>query len=160
MSVQVQLLPSTKPVLKPRSYDVRQYSAGLKRTADLCLVLVTLPLWLPLCIVISAVVATTSYGPAIFRQRRIGLHGVSFYVWKFRTMRVDAEEHMATVLESDPTLREEWERNRKLQDDPRVTVVGRLLRKASLDELPQLFNVLFFRYIRLLRHFGIGKEPS
>lgn len=142
MSAQVQLLKRTELSPAPRSYDVRYYSPKVKRTTDLVFVLASLPLWLPLCIVIYAIVAVTSSGPVFFRQRRIGLHGVSFKVWKFRTMRVDAEEHMATVLEANPGLREEWDRNHKLRDDPRVTAIGRLLRKTSLDELPQLFNVL------------------
>ncbi len=81
-------------------------------------------------------------GPALFRHRRIGAGGRTFECLKFRTMRVDAERRLKELLDSDPVAREEWQKDFKLRDDPRVTPIGKFLRQTSLDELPQLFNVL------------------
>ena len=78
----------------------------------------------------------------LYRQRRLGKDGKSFDVFKFRTMRQDADEVLARYLEENPGLREEWEKDRKLKHDPRITRVGHFLRKSSLDELPQLLNVV------------------
>jgi exopolysaccharide production protein ExoY len=84
----------------------------------------------------------TSPGPALFRHRRVGFNGKHFNCLKFRTMVTDAPERLRNLLESDPLAAAEWASNRKLRDDPRVTAIGAILRKSSLDELPQLFNVL------------------
>jgi lipopolysaccharide/colanic/teichoic acid biosynthesis glycosyltransferase len=81
-------------------------------------------------------------GPALFAHRRLGWGGRHFYCLKFRTMRVDAEARLAEVLARDPQARAEWDADHKLRDDPRVTRLGAFLRRTSLDELPQLFNVL------------------
>lgn len=81
-------------------------------------------------------------GPAIFAHKRVGESGREFACFKFRTMRVDAEEQLRLLLASDPTVRAEWERNFKLRNDPRITRIGQFLRQTSLDELPQLFNVI------------------
>ena len=81
-------------------------------------------------------------GPATFAHYRVGAAGRVFRCFKFRTMCVDAERALHDILEKDPALREEWRRTFKLQKDPRVTAVGRWLRRSSLDELPQLLNVL------------------
>jgi exopolysaccharide production protein ExoY len=84
----------------------------------------------------------TSSGPALFRHKRVGFNGRHFGCLKFRTMVVDAPERLRRLLESDPAAAAEWAANRKLRYDPRVTAIGAILRKSSLDELPQLFNVL------------------
>lgn len=97
---------------------------------------------LPLLCIISLAVFISSPGPIVFRQHRIGKDGVTFSCLKFRTMVTDAEQRLADLLSSDPEARAEWALDHKLRYDPRVTFVGRLLRKSSLDELPQLFNVL------------------
>jgi undecaprenyl-phosphate galactose phosphotransferase len=81
-------------------------------------------------------------GPAIFSHRRIGRYGLAFGCLKFRTMVPDAEDALRRLLESDPRARAEWERDFKLREDPRITPVGEFLRRTSLDELPQLWNVL------------------
>lgn len=81
-------------------------------------------------------------GPAIFKHKRVGQSGREFACFKFRTMYVDAEEHLRLLLTSDPAVREEWEREFKLRYDPRITSIGQFLRRTSLDELPQLFNVI------------------
>jgi len=81
-------------------------------------------------------------GPATFRHYRVGCRGRLFQCVKFRTMRLDADRALREILERDPALAAEWRRDHKLANDPRVTSVGRWLRRTSLDELPQLFNVL------------------
>ena len=97
---------------------------------------------LPLVIAIAALIKLTSEGPVFYAQSRVGKGNRSFRAWKFRTMIVDADAVLQEYLESDPALREEWERDHKLKNDPRVSSVGRWLRKTSLDELPQIWNVL------------------
>lgn len=81
-------------------------------------------------------------GPAIFAHRRVGQSGKEFPCFKFRTMQLDAEERLRELLANDPEARAEWEREFKLRNDPRITPIGQLLRHTSLDELPQLFNVI------------------
>jgi exopolysaccharide production protein ExoY len=112
-----------------------------KRTLDILVSGSALVLLAPVGLVITLAIRLDSPGPAIFRQQRLGLGGRSFRLWKFRSMRVDAEE----VLKTDPFLYRRYvESDYKLSpdEDPRVTRVGRFLRRTSLDELPQLFNVL------------------
>src|SRR3546814_18259657 len=81
-------------------------------------------------------------GPAFFGHTRIGKDGRAFTCWKFRSMVVDSEEVLEEVLRRDPAARAEWNRDFKLSNDPRITAIGAFLRKSSLDELPQVFNVL------------------
>src|SRR5690606_1465968 len=81
-------------------------------------------------------------GPVFYSQQRIGRDGRRFMVWKFRTMICDADRVLEDYLAGSAERREEWERTHKLQDDPRITAIGHWLRKTSLDELPQLWNVL------------------
>jgi Undecaprenyl-phosphate galactose phosphotransferase WbaP len=96
----------------------------------------------PLCAFIALAIKLDSRGPALYCQRRIGYGNKVFTAWKFRSMVTNAEAALEQYLEENPDLREEWERDHKLKNDPRVTAVGRFLRKTSLDELPQLWNVL------------------
>lgn len=97
---------------------------------------------LPLIACIACLVRLSSRGPAFYAQERIGRGGRRFRAWKFRTMACDADRVLKEVLDRDPALRAEWDRDHKLRHDPRVTRVGRWLRKTSLDELPQIYNVL------------------
>ena len=115
---------------------------GPKRVIDILLALSGVVLLSPLLIICFAVTYLTSPGPALFRHKRIGYNGKSFDCLKFRTMVTDASERLQLLLDSDPDAAAEWAANRKLRDDPRITVIGEILRKSSLDELPQLFNVL------------------
>ncbi|HCR3979946.1 TPA: sugar transferase, partial [Citrobacter koseri] len=85
---------------------------------------------------------TRDGGPAIYGHMRVGRHGKLFPCYKFRSMVMNSQEVLQKLLDSDPAAREEWERDFKLKNDPRITPVGRFIRKTSLDELPQLFNVL------------------
>lgn len=110
-----------------------------KRVLDLCFVLITLPLWLPLIGLIALIIRLTSPGaPVIFRQLRTGKGGRRFHMYKFRTMVPDAEELKSKFAHLNEL---QWP-DFKITNDPRITSIGRLLRKTSLDELPQLFNVL------------------
>ena len=113
----------------------------LKRCCDLVLGaiagIVTLPIVAAACIAIRF----TSPGPLFYGQRRVGRNDQTFVAWKFRTMVSNAAEELEFHLASDPELRQEWDRDHKLKNDPRVTPVGRFLRKTSLDELPQIWNV-------------------
>lgn len=97
---------------------------------------------LPLIVLIAILVKATSRGPLLFSHTRIGRSGRTFKVWKFRTMRADADEFLRRYLDAHPERAAEWQQNHKLKNDPRVTVVGRWLRRTSLDELPQVWNVL------------------
>ncbi len=117
------------------------YAVG-KRLLDLILVILFAPLWIPLCCVLAIMVMLSSPGPIFFSHRRIGHGGVFFSMWKFRTMCVNSAEVLEHHLAAHPEDRAEWARSHKLKNDPRVTPFGRFLRRFSLDELPQLWNVL------------------
>ena len=96
----------------------------------------------PILLFIAAWIYHDSPGPVIFKHIRIGKNGKAFPCYKFRSMCVDADAKLAELLANDPEARAEWERDFKLKNDPRITKSGAFLRKTSLDELPQLFNVL------------------
>ncbi|MFN3739286.1 MAG: sugar transferase [Thermodesulfovibrionales bacterium] len=114
----------------------------LKRCFDYSISFLLLPFIMPLLLLFSILIKITSQGPVIFSQERIGKNCRVFKCYKFRTMYRDAEERLKEILDSNPQVREEWERTWKLKNDPRVTPVGKFLRKTSLDELPQIFNIL------------------
>jgi undecaprenyl-phosphate galactose phosphotransferase len=113
-----------------------------KRLIDYTAGFVVFVFSVPLLIYISRRIKRDSPGPAIFKQERIGKNGKLFACYKFRTMYEDAEDRLNTILESDPAAREEWDKYWKLKKDPRITKVGKWLRSTSLDELPQLINIL------------------
>jgi lipopolysaccharide/colanic/teichoic acid biosynthesis glycosyltransferase len=116
--------------------------AVIKRVFDVGLVLLFAPLWIPLCLAIALCVVLTSPGPVFFSHRRIGRGGVFFSMWKFRTMCTNSAEVLELHLAKHPEDREEWANSHKLKNDPRITPLGRFLRQSSLDEMPQLWNVL------------------
>lgn len=109
---------------------------------DYILVLVGLLFFWPLLLLIAVWIYLDSPGPVVFKHMRIGKNGRPFPCYKFRTMCVDADLCLAALLEKYPDARNEWEKNYKLKNDPRITGSGAFLRKTSLDELPQIFNVL------------------
>ena len=113
----------------------------LRRAADRIMALVLLVIFSPLMLACAMLIRRDG-GPATFAHYRVGAAGRVFRCFKFRTMCVDAERVLREILEKDAALREEWRRTFKLQEDPRVTTIGRWLRRSSLDELPQLLNVL------------------
>jgi Undecaprenyl-phosphate galactose phosphotransferase WbaP len=126
--------------LRPRELDSGHIQ--VKRCLDVALVLASAVLVAPLSLCVALAVKLTSRGPALFGQRRIGRGGREFVAWKFRTMRVDGDRILERHLAENPAAREEWESVRKLRNDPRLTGTGAFLRRSSLDELPQLWNVL------------------
>jgi Undecaprenyl-phosphate galactose phosphotransferase WbaP len=113
-----------------------------KRSADLAIVLGTAPLWLPLLAAITLAVWLEDRRPPLFTQERVGLRQRNFRTLKFRTMVPNAEQVLQEALARNPALRSEWETHFKLRRDPRITRIGRMLRRSSLDELPQLINIL------------------
>ena len=93
-------------------------------------------------LVLSLCIKLTSPGPAIYKQKRVGKNCKPFFCYKFRTMYQNAEERLKEMLRTDPEARAEWNACWKLKNDPRITPLGKYLRKTSLDELPQIFNML------------------
>ena len=117
------------------------YRRGGKRLLDLTLVCLSAPLAVVLVAILAFIVARDHAHP-FYAQTRVGKDGRLFKMWKLRSMVPDADQKLESYLERNPTARMEWNKNQKLQNDPRVTAFGRFLRKSSLDELPQLWNVL------------------
>lgn len=113
-----------------------------KRIAEIAVAAVGIVFLLPVLAVLAVLVRFSSPGPVLYRAKRLGRCGRPIEVWKFRTMHADADLRLDELLRANPELAREWERNFKLDNDPRVTFIGRFLRRSSLDELPQLFNVL------------------
>ena len=114
----------------------------VKRAFDVALSLLGLVLLLPVFLVLALLIRIGSPGPVFFGHQRLGKDGQFFTCHKFRTMRTDAQAALLKLLEENPALNDEWEKDFKLKDDPRITGIGSILRKTSLDELPQLWNVL------------------
>jgi undecaprenyl-phosphate galactose phosphotransferase len=114
----------------------------IKRTFDLTVSVLFLPLLLPLIGILGLLIRLDSPGPVFYLHRRVGRAGTMFGVYKFRSMYRDSRERLDKILSSDSAARQQWEASFKLKDDPRVTRMGRFLRKTSLDELPQIINVL------------------
>lgn len=119
----------------------RLYEQTLKRLLDIALAGLAVLVLSPLYAVLWGATRLDG-GPSLFCQLRVGRNGKTFRCFKFRTMIVDAEDQLAIHLAKHPQIAQEWARHQKLKNDPRITKIGRLLRKSSLDELPQLFNVL------------------
>ena len=113
-----------------------------KRAVDGALALLIAVCALPLFALVPVLVRLTSRGPAFYRARRLGKNGRPIDVWKFRSMYADADRRLQSMLDADPALKAEFARDFKLKGDPRVTPLGRFLRKTSIDELPQLINVV------------------
>lgn len=115
---------------------------SMARVLDISCILLALPFILVAFFIITILIMLDSEGPVFYRQTRIGRYGRRFYVYKFRTMVQNADELLQTYLAKSPELRAEWLATHKLKNDPRITRVGAILRKTSLDELPQLWNIL------------------
>jgi Undecaprenyl-phosphate galactose phosphotransferase WbaP len=152
------MIMQSSPALYSLTVDARQIGVSLamevrrdlllplprlaKRLMDLFIVCLALPaVGLTIC-ALGLLVTLESPGPVFFGHRRIGRDHSTFLAWKLRSMQVNADELLQKALAQDEALREEWRRDRKLRRDPRITRVGKFLRKTSLDELPQLWNVL------------------
>lgn len=112
-----------------------------KRIFDIMVSGLSLIILLPVFILIGIIIKIDSKGPIFYKHKRIGKNGEYIYLYKFRSMYTDSKERLEELLK-DPKIRKEWEENYKLENDPRITKVGDFLRKTSLDELPQLLNIL------------------
>lgn len=117
------------------------YRRALKRWLDVVFVILAAPFVVPVVLVLAMSLRASGQSP-FFCQERVGMGGRTFKLWKLRTMVPDAEARLRAYLQSDETARQEWEAYQKLSRDPRITEFGQFLRKSSLDELPQLWNVL------------------
>ncbi|WP_323037819.1 sugar transferase [Pararhodobacter sp.] len=130
---------ATPPTVLPRLKD--RYALFGKRLFDIILSATALILAAPLLVLLSVALWLESGNP-FYTQERLGLNGRRFRMFKLRSMVRGADAQLELCFDRDPALREEWESTQKLKRDPRITPLGRLLRKTSLDELPQIFNVL------------------
>jgi len=125
------------------SHRLKMYwNLAIKRFLDLFLVSVGGLVILPFLLIIALAIKLNSRGPVLYGHRRLGLDGEHFKAYKFRSMEIDAESKLNSLLDADPRLKEEWEASHKLKDDPRVTKIGKFLRRTSFDEFPQLINIL------------------
>jgi exopolysaccharide production protein ExoY len=126
-----------QPSGRPRINSDQRLAAVHATIAAIILVVLA-----PLLALIALSIVLQDGGPVLFGHQRLGRRGRPFVCLKFRTMAKDSEQRLAQLLAQDPEARAEWERDQKLRDDPRVTPLGRFLRRSSLDELPQLLNVI------------------
>lgn len=133
--------PAAKPAPAFSALHGNLYRRGGKRALDLTLVIVTLPIVVPVIALLALIIACTG-GQPFYSQQRVGRGGRSYRLWKLRTMVRDADARLEACLAANPLARAEWTSTQKLKNDPRITRIGHLLRRTSLDELPQLWNVL------------------
>jgi Undecaprenyl-phosphate galactose phosphotransferase WbaP len=131
-----------QPALGWQNHISSWWHRSLKRAFDLSLIALFFPFWFPIVVCISVAIKLSSGGSIFFVQERVGYRGKKFNCLKFRSMHPNAQEILELHLQAHPELKAEWERNFKLKNDPRVTWIGKFLRITSLDELPQLFNVI------------------
>jgi len=120
----------------------KKYSLILKRCLDILLLLVSAPITVPLTLIVAIAIKISSPGPVFYGHKRIGQKGREFKCWKFRSMVIDADKQLEKILAESPEMRAEWEKDRKFTNDPRITKIGKILRKTSIDEIPQFFNIL------------------
>jgi exopolysaccharide production protein ExoY len=124
------------------SFECHIKHIPIKRMFDILFSLFSLILCLPLFCMIALFIFCSSPGACIYSHQRVGRGGKLFRCYKFRSMHSDADKRLQDLLHSNPMLREEWQKTYKLKNDPRITKIGSFLRKTSLDELPQFWNVL------------------
>jgi len=131
--------PHPRPIA---SYSLSGVGRRLKRVVDLVVSMLAIIILSPVYLVTSIIIKLDSPGPVFYRHRRLGRNMCELRILKFRTMHRDADKRLKALLDSDPALKKEFEEKFKLTHDPRITRVGKFLRKFSIDELPQFFNVL------------------
>lgn len=117
-------------------------NTSAKRTLDVIVASIALIFVLPLLIVVGVLIRLQDGGQAVYSQKRYGRNGRTFKCYKLRSMVANADQRLIEILAQDPEARIEWEQTQKLTHDPRITPLGRFIRKTSIDELPQLFNIL------------------
>jgi Undecaprenyl-phosphate galactose phosphotransferase WbaP len=118
------------------------WNLSIKRFVDLAIVITGGIIILPFLLFIALLVKVSSRGKVLYGHTRLGKNGNPFTAYKFRSMVADANERLQKLLESDPQAKKEWEENQKIKNDPRVTGLGKFLRRTSIDEFPQLINIL------------------
>jgi exopolysaccharide biosynthesis polyprenyl glycosylphosphotransferase len=126
------------PFITYQNKPSNEFALSWKYIFDFAFSLIVIILWMPVFILIGIMIKISSKGPVIFKQKRVGLHGREFYIYKFRTMMVDAEKMQAAIMDQNEANGPVF----KIKNDPRITKTGKFLRKTSLDELPQFFNVI------------------
>jgi len=126
----------------PVSAEGNAFTQLVIRLLDIVISASALVFFLPILLAVALLVFAQDRGPIFFGQRRIGLHGEEFLCFKFRSMITNASERLQKYLAENPDARIEWAKDHKLKNDPRITKLGRFIRKTSLDEFPQLWNVL------------------
>ncbi len=131
-----------QPLLLPRRVQPPTRHARAIRMFDIIVAGAALTLLSPVLLALVLAIKVLDPGPLLFAHKRLGEGGRTFRCLKFRSMTVDADVRLARLLEADPAARAEWTETHKLRSDPRITPIGRFLRRSCLDELPQLFNVL------------------
>lgn len=132
---------TAKPVARAHARSGGVYRNSFKRALDILLVVLALPMVLPLVALLALLIARDGHSP-FYLQDRVGRGGRTFKLWKLRTMVPDAKAHLEQFLATNDEARKEWDAYQKLTNDPRITAFGHFLRKSSLDEIPQLWNVL------------------
>ncbi|NTJ41829.1 sugar transferase [Agrobacterium larrymoorei] len=134
---------AVSPLVSSDDIDVSFPIGGIaKRSFDVTSAVLALLVLSPIFLMIMALVKFSDKGPAFYGHRRVGHNGRTFHCLKFRTMVMNGDEVLRQYLASNPEAADEWKATRKLKDDPRVTAIGTVLRKLSLDELPQLINII------------------
>ena len=130
-------------VFKRSTKYIKYLNLFFKRIMDIIGSLVGITILIPLTVIVKIVnVLNKDYGPIFYSHERIGINGKHFKMYKFRSMCMDSQEKLEKILAEDEEARKEWEETMKLKDDPRITPIGKILRKTSLDEFPQFINVL------------------
>ena len=130
-------------VFKKSTKYIKYINAFFKRIMDIVGAIVGIAILIPLTIVVKIInLINKDYGPMFYSHERIGKNGKHFKMYKFRSMCMNSQEVLEKLLEEDEDPKREWEEHRKLNNDPRITRIGKILRKTSLDEFPQFLNVL------------------
>lgn len=141
-NVPASALPSAEYAIPAESTKIIPVGGRAKRQFDVCCALCGLAALLPIFLLVAFAIKIADGGPIFFRHKRVGRNGASFDCLKFRTMRTNASAILESHLRSSAEARQEWLETRKLKNDPRVTAIGTFLRKTSLDELPQVLNII------------------
>lgn len=118
------------------------WNLGIKRCMDLSFAIIGGLILMPVFLVTALLIKMTSPGPVLYGHKRLGMNGKYFKAYKFRSMVIDADKRLNALLETDPSAKAEWDAQRKIKNDPRVTKLGKFLRRTSLDEFPQLINII------------------
>jgi lipopolysaccharide/colanic/teichoic acid biosynthesis glycosyltransferase len=141
-STETEYAPAKHPLPDQLAATQQFYNLFVKRALDLTLALISMPVVFPTITLLAFIIFCRDGRNPFYSQLRIGRDGKPFRMWKLRTMIPDADRALQNHLSCNPEARHEWNKTQKLKDDPRITLIGRVLRKTSADELPQIFNVI------------------